>query len=331
MRIAFLGKGGAGKTTTSAGFVRYAAARYPFVLAIDADVNAHLLEALQMESGSAGQYRELGEAADEVVEYLRGQRADLGDRVMIGTTPPSLASNFITIDADDPFIEKYALRKGNIALLTVGRYSQEDVGASCYHTKLQGAAAMFHHMLDGEGDIVVADTTAGTDNVATSLSFAYDLNIMVVEPTEKSLAVYSDFIKVAPHLYDRVYVVANKVESREDREFISINVPAERLLGAVPFSKHLKRFEQGDQEALALFHEEQQALFDSVLAVLKRQRRNWASYLENLRAAHGKTCRSWWNDYYGQVLDEGLDADFSYEEAYARRAAGNLAASPCPV
>ncbi len=320
MRIAFLGKGGAGKTTTSAGFIQYLAGKYPFVLAVDADVNAHLLEALQMDSGTEGQFFELGEVAEEVQEYLRGGRVDLGDRMMIGTTPPSLKSNFIRINAEDPFIKKYALRRGNISLLTVGRYKEEDVGASCYHTKLQGTAAMFHHMLDGDDQVVVADTTAGTDNVATSLSFAYDINIMVVEPTEKSLAVYTDFITVAPHLEDRVYVVANKVESKEDEDFIGKVVPAERFLGAIPFSKNLKKFEQGEEDALALFQEEQARIFDKVLATVKAKKRDWGYYLGELKSAHSKTCRSWWNDYYGQILDEDLDPEFTYERALSQPA-----------
>jgi len=318
MRIAFLGKGGAGKTTTSAGFIQYLSRKYPFVLAVDADVNAHLLEALQFDSGAEGEFIELGEVAEAVQEYLRGQRSDLGDRMMIGTTPPSLHSNFIGINAEDPFVKKYALKKGNISLLTVGRYKEEDVGASCYHTKLQGTASMFHHMLDGEDEVVVADTTAGTDNVATSLSFAYDINIMVVEPTEKSLAVYTDFVGVAPHLEDRVFVVANKVETPEDEAFIRAAVPDARYLGAIPFSRNLKKFEQGDEDALALFQEEQAKIFDRVLAAWKAQKRDWSAYLKELTSAHSKTCRSWWNDYYGQILDEDLDPDFSYEKAVSQ-------------
>ncbi len=49
MRIAFLGKGGSGKTTTAASFIRHAASKHPFVLAFDADVNAHLAGALSVE------------------------------------------------------------------------------------------------------------------------------------------------------------------------------------------------------------------------------------------------------------------------------------------
>ena len=85
MRIAFLGKGGAGKTTTSAGFIQYLAKRHPFVLAVDADLNAHLKSALSIEA----EVDQLGLHFDEVVTFLRGSRTDLGERPMIGTTPPA--------------------------------------------------------------------------------------------------------------------------------------------------------------------------------------------------------------------------------------------------
>ena len=42
MRIAFVGKGGSGKTTTAAAFSRYLAAHGRPVVAVDADINQHL-------------------------------------------------------------------------------------------------------------------------------------------------------------------------------------------------------------------------------------------------------------------------------------------------
>ena len=174
-------------------------------------------------------------------------------------------------------------------------------------------------MLDGQDDIVVADTTAGTDNVATSLSIAYDINVFVVEPTKKSLQVYLDFLEVAPHLADKTYVVANKVDSPEDELFILKHVAREKLLGLVPQSKHLKRFEQGKKEALEDFMKEQEGVFARVLETLKGKPRDYQAYLANLRATHSKVCRDWLDEYYSQKLDENLDADFTYEKAIATR------------
>lgn len=310
MRIAFLGKGGAGKTTTSAGFVQYLAQRHPFVVAVDADVNAHMKEALSLN----GEAKQLGLYFEQVVDYLRGARVDLGTRPMIGTTPPSSLSQFIVPTKQDKFIKDYALIEGNIALLTVGTYQQEDVGGSCYHEKLKSLAGIFHHMLDGEEDLVVADTTAGTDIVATSLSFAYDMNVFVLEPTEKSTQVFLDYIAIAPQYADRTYVVGNKIDSEEDAQYIQSRVGTERYLGSIPFSKNLKRFEQGDEEAIIAFHKEQEATFEKVLAVWKSHKRNWQNYQELLKKTFLWDCGRWYNDFHGLDLSTDLDAEFSYEK-----------------
>lgn len=312
MRIAFLGKGGAGKTTTSAGFVRYLAEKKPYVLAVDADVNAHMKGALH-RTDWVGEEHEIGEERGAIIDYLKGERTDLGENCMVGTTPPSSKSRFIKVSQSDPLIAKYSQQSGNISLLTVGTYKESDVGGACYHVKLTGLQSFFHHLLDGPEDFVVADTTAGTDNVATSLSFAYDMNVFVVEPTKKSVQVYLDYITVAPHLKERTYVIANKVDTPEDELFILKHVERDRILGVVPQSRHLKRFEQGKKEALNDFMKEQEVVFEKVLNTLTSKKRNWTDYLERLRATHTKVCRDWLDDYFSAKLDEGLDTEFTYE------------------
>ncbi len=308
MRIAFLGKGGSGKTTTAAGFVRFVADRYPFVLALDADVNTHLASALGMST----EPEHLESHFDAVMSYLKGSRRDLGERPMLATTPPALRSNFIRVSPDDELIRRYALKDGKIALMAVGHYKESDLGASCYHTKLFGLAAVLHHMLDQAGDIVVADTTAGTDNLATSLWFAYDMNVFVVEPTEKAVRVYQDFIGVSRDVAEKTFVVGNKVESADDEKFIRSLIPASRYLGSIPQSRYLKRFEQGHADALESFRQEQSAAFQAVLNTLKSRKKEWDLYLKRLRETHSRICRDWFDDYYGIRLDENLDEEFSY-------------------
>lgn len=317
MRIAFLGKGGSGKTTTAASFIRHAARKLNFVLAFDADVNAHLGTALSIESPQ----KHLGQLFGPVTQYLKGERTDLGDKPMIMTTPPSLASNFIRCNFDDPLISKYGHREGNIALLTVGKYEQSDVGSACYHSKLSGAISILHHLLDTPTDVVVADNTAGTDAVATSLWFAYDMHVFVVEPTQKSVQVYKDFITLLPALAAKTFVLGNKTEGEEDEKFIAGQVAADKLLGFVPLSRHLKRFEQGNAEALELFQQEQSAVFDKVLATLMAQTRDWDVYLQRLRETHLRLCHEWYNEYHGLKLEEGLDASFTYQAVLAQPAA----------
>ncbi len=321
MRIAFLGKGGAGKTTTSSGFIQYLAKRFPFVVAVDADLNAHLKGALNLQ----GETKQLGLHFDEVTEYLQGSRKDIGARPMIGTTPPAVGSNFITAKANDAFIEKYALKDGNIALLTVGTYQQEDVGGSCYHEKLKSLAGIFHHMLDTSEDMVVADTTAGTDNVATSLSFAYDINVFVLEPTEKSTQVFLDFEEIAPQFASRTFVVGNKVDGEEDADYIKERVGADKYLGSIPFSRNLKLFEQGEDDAILDFQKEQEATFDNILATwtAKANERDWTIYLERLRKAFAWDCERWYNDYYKTDLVKDMDETFTYEKALNEKGLSN--------
>ncbi|MBY0358612.1 MAG: hypothetical protein K2W82_11470 [Candidatus Obscuribacterales bacterium] len=309
MRIAYLGKGGSGKTTISAGFIRHAASKKPFVLAIDADVNAHLSTALNVN----GEIKQLSNALSQLCEHLKGKRTDLGDKPMIMTTPPSLSSTFVRCHENDELLKNYALRQDSINLLTVGKYEPTDVGSACYHSKLSGTVSLLHHLLDGKDDIVVVDNTAGTDTVATSLWFAYDMHVFVVEPTAKSAQVYKDFIALAPEVADQTFVIGNKVEGSEDEEFLRSCVSADKLLGFVPHSRHLKRFEQGKVEALQEFQNEQTLLFDKVLYTLLQRKRDWSLYLKRLRSTHSRLCRDWYDAYYGQKLDEGLDEAFTYE------------------
>ncbi len=317
MRIAFHGKGGSGKTTTAAGFAKYLASFLPFVLAVDADLNAHLQGSLDLP----GEPKQLGMHFDEIVDYLRGNRLDLGDRPMIGNVPPSMHSRFIKVTPNDPFLREYALFQGNIALLTVGGYELEDVASTCYHEKLKSMIGLFHHMLDDVDDVVVSDSIAGTDNIATSLSFAFDLNIFVVEPTVKSLRVYQDYAALVPQYADRLFVIGNKVADSEDANFLRQNIPPSIYLGSIQFSKKLKHFEQGSLEALQEFQDEQSETFKKVYETLKKTKRDWSQYLKLLRDTYKRDCERWYSEFYKSDLTENIDQTFTYEAVLKRPAA----------
>lgn len=307
MRIAFVGKGGSGKTTLAAAFIRYVSEQMP-VLAIDADVNVHLKSALGCTDTV-----DIGHVYDEIAEYVRGDREDLGKTAIVATTPPSLESRFITCADDDPFLTKYAGKNGNIRLLSIGTYRESDVGHTCYHGKLNTLELIYHHLLDNNEDMVVADATAGIDNLGTSLFFAYDTNIFVVEPTRKSIDVFLEFEKVSRPYNLNIKVVINKAEQGDDT-FVAQYIGKEKILGMIPHSHAVRRFEQGDSNGFAEFIKENKTVLDKVLEYARSNKKDWDTYYRLLLETHRKNSIEWWNDYYQQPIDTQLDSSFSYKK-----------------
>ena len=80
MKIAFVGKGGSGKTTLSALFARHLAATGRPVLAIDADINQHLGVALGLDEAAAASIPGMGEHLNQIKEYLRGTNPHIARR-----------------------------------------------------------------------------------------------------------------------------------------------------------------------------------------------------------------------------------------------------------
>ncbi|MCX7997073.1 MAG: hypothetical protein N2691_04990 [Patescibacteria group bacterium] len=311
MRIGFLGKGGSGKTTIAAGFIKYLAAKgLKPILAIDADVNVHLATTLALPNPA----HPIGHDFSAVAEYVRGSRTDLKNTSIVATTPPSLASRFIRLTENDPFLSRYASKNGSVCLLTIGTYRSCDVGHTCYHGKLNTLELIYHHLLDTDSDMVVADATAGIDNLGTSLFFAYDLNVFVVEPTRKSIDVFLEFERVSHSYGLNTRVVINKTEDDADIKFIKQHIPEEKIIAIVPRSKAIRHLEQGNKQALELFVLENKTTFEAIRKTATSSAKDWEHYYKLLLETHKKNSIEWWDAYYGQPISTQFDPDFSYSK-----------------
>lgn len=129
MRVSFLGKGGSGKTTMSTSFIKYLERKEKQVLAIDADTNVHLGDALGLSAPA------LSDNFSDVIQYLEPQKVK-NNIPIFGAFPANSESTFIMPDFKDKFFKRFGAVKKNLALLTVGSYSEEGIGASCFHEKL---------------------------------------------------------------------------------------------------------------------------------------------------------------------------------------------------
>ncbi|MCS7093270.1 MAG: AAA family ATPase [Patescibacteria group bacterium] len=236
MRVAFLGKGGVGKTTLAAAMAKYLAKKMPLVLAIDADVNEHLNQALAIDKPLVF----LGDHFDWLFDFLFKKRLfKISGLPRVGFLPPSTESRFIVFGKEDPVIAKFFCFKDNFGVAMVGSYSKTEIGAWCYHGRLNTLELFLHYLVDKKDQVLILDMNPGVDIVATSLYFACDVYLFVVEPTIKSLQVFLDFKKLVGDRLKKykiqVGVIINKIYDEGDLEFISKYKLKDPILAKIPY------------------------------------------------------------------------------------------------
>lgn len=305
MRIAVLGKGGSGKTTIAAGLAQYLA-RSKDVLLIDADVNANQPEVCQLFPE-----KEFGGAFHAISDHVKGTRSDLGDAPMIATTPPAKGSNFFTITTFSEKFPEYVASKDRLHLVSVGSYTKSDVGVTCYHGKIDAVETLLHHFTDTKDEFVIMDATAGVDLLGTSLCIAFDYVVFIVEPTKKSVTVAQHYFEKNPLDNDRVFIVANKVQSQEDVQFIEQAL--QKPVSHIELSQELRQFDQGHPESFAEFIEKNTAVFDTVVSLCTTPR-DRKEYYTTLAAQHKKYAASWYDAYYGKKVSEQFDTSLQFVE-----------------
>lgn len=306
MRVTFFGKGGSGKTTMAASFIKFLESKNKNILAVDADINVHLGTALNIDT------KYIGDDFDNIIKYLEPKLVS-ENREIIGTIPPSYNSVFIKPDLDDKFFQTFATRKNNTLLLTAGTYNDKKVGYGCYHTKLKGTFIFYNRLLDNKDFYVVSDATAGIDGVGTSMFNVADLNVFVVEATEKSISVLKDFINVLKKYKTKLVVIGNKIEDEDDINYIKQELSNLNIIGFVNKSKYLKKYEQGEISCFDNFINDQKELNQKLLEILDQTSKNWNGYYQVIKDIFINNMKNKYGEKYQDYLKYYMDDDFNYE------------------
>ncbi|GJF28347.1 ATP-binding protein [Kitasatospora sp. NE20-6] len=316
MKIAFVGKGGSGKTTLSALFIRHLAAAGRPVIAVDADINQHLGPALGLTDDQAARLPALGAHLPDIKEYLRGDNPLIGSSdEMIKTTPPGRGSRLLRIIEENPVYSAcarpVALDEGSVRLMVTGAFAEEDLGVACYHSKVGAVELLLNHLVDGRDEYVVTDMTAGSDSFASGLFTRFDLTFLVAEPTRKGVSVYRQYKEYARDFGVALRVVGNKVQGAEDLAFLRREV-GEDLLAAFGQSDWVRRLEQGSEPALGALEPANR----TVLARLQAEAdaahalRDPHKYTAQAVHFHLRNAESWGNAKTGRDLSTQVDAGF---------------------
>ncbi|MFJ4848963.1 ATP-binding protein [Streptomyces sp. NPDC088733] len=320
MKIAFVGKGGSGKTTLSSLFVRHLSAAGVPVVAVDADINQHLGPALGLDEEEAAAFPAMGAHLPEIKEYLRGANPRIASaETMIKTTPPGHGSRLLRVTEDNPVYGACArplpLEGGKARLMVTGPFNESDLGVACYHSKVGAVELFLNHLVDGRDEYVVVDMTAGSDSFASGMFTRFDMTFLVAEPTRKGVAVYRQYKEYARDYGVALRVVGNKVQGPDDLEFLRAET-GDDLLVTVGHSDWVRSMEKGrpphfasleepNRSALRVMHETADASYGS---------RDRERYTRQMVHFHLKNAESWGNERTGADLAAQVDPAFVLDE-----------------
>ncbi|MGH3310642.1 MAG: ATP-binding protein [Streptomyces sp.] len=323
MKIAFVGKGGSGKTTLSSLFIRHLATRRVPVVAVDADINQHLGAALGLAEAEAAALPAMGAQLPLIKDYLRGTNPRLRSaETMIKTTPPGAGSRLLRITEDNPVYDACArtvsLDGGDVRLLATGPFSDADLGVACYHSKTGAVELCLNHLVDGREEFMVVDMTAGSDSFASGMFTRFDMTFLVAEPTRKGVSVYRQYKEYARDFGVPLRVVGNKVQGADDVDFLRDEV-GDDLLVTFGHSDWVRAMEKGSPHPLTELEEVNRSALHALWETADGayERRDWERYTRQMVHFHLRNAESWGNEKTGTDLAGQVDPTFVLHEQAA--------------
>lgn len=320
MRIAFVGKGGSGKSTLSASFASYITEKTSkSVVVFDADLNVHAPELLGFNPIPFEKSLSHPTVSTIIKKWLIGQNDIKNLEAFRKSTPPTRKSNILKIESlKDTPIGAFGLHRDNLSVFVVGTYQEEDIGASCYHNNLAILENILSHT-DDRGGYLIADMVAGVDSFAGTLHAQFDLTCLIVEPSIRSLEVYIKYMKLAKEagVEKNIRILGNKIRNEKDLEFLKTHISEEQMIGYFYDDEHIRDIDQINQPLSPFkLSSQNQELLKKIFDLINSLPDNRNTRLKKIWKLHQKyVAQNFIRERFGDLSNQ-IDPEFTfnYEE-----------------
>ncbi len=246
MKIAISGKGGVGKTLLASLLARAFADSGYSVIAIDADPDANLAATLGFPD------------AEKVVP-ISEMKELIAERTE--TRPGETGLYFKLNPKVDDLPERYSLKHDGIRLLVMGQMKRG--GSGCYCPENALLAALLAHLLIARDEVVILDMAAGIEHLGRGTARSVDKLIIVVEPGRASIETTYRIEKLAKEIgLQNIALVANKIHSEPEKEYITARLKGHEFLGFIPYDQALVNADINNQSVLDVSREITSAVGD---------------------------------------------------------------------
>jgi len=250
MKLAVSGKGGVGKTTFSAFLIRALADQGKKVLAIDADPDANLAQALGVDK-------------DAEITPISEMKAIIEERTeaKVGT----MGSFFKLNPKVDDLPEKLSIEVDGVKLMVLGGVKTGGGGCICPESTL--LKSLVRHLVLARDEAIVLDMEAGLEHLGRGTAMAVDRLLVVVEPGRRSIETAHHIRKLAGDIgLQKLGFVGNKIRSESDEAFLKENLSDFEFVGFIPFTMGII---EADLEGRPPYEKDPQAL-EAVRAMIEK-------------------------------------------------------------
>ena len=223
MKIAVSGKGGVGKTTFSAMLARALADKGLNVLAVDADPDANLGQALGIKD-----YEDLvpvSNMKELIAERTESDGENWGTYFKLNPTVSDLP-------------EKLSVEHKGVRLMVMGTVQKGGGGCICPASTM--LKALMTHLVLLSDDVLILDMEAGLEHLGRGTSRGVDFLVVVVEPGRRSVDTANTIKRLAGDLgVKRILIVGNKIRGEADQEFLQKTLAGFEFLGFLDYDQEI--------------------------------------------------------------------------------------------